>query len=222
MAIFLFYYGRGKIFVPIRSEPDEAIRRSKMTSLKGTETAKNLMKAFAGESQARNRYTFAAEKAKEEGYGYIALVFEDTASNEKVHAEEWMEFLAEEFDLAEGIGIEGEFPVVLGDTKENLKGAAAGEHEEWTEMYPEMAEVAEKEGFKKIAAKFRMVAEVEKFHEERYNKLYDAFVDGSLFKREKEVFWRCRNCGCIIKAKEAPKKCPICEEPQGYFEKIVC
>ncbi len=192
-----------------------------MTSLKGTETAKNLMTAFAGESQARNRYTFAAEQARKDGYGYIALIFEDTAANEKAHAEEWMEALAEDFDVAEGIEIEGEFPVVLGDIKENLKGAALGEHGEWTEMYPQMAEVAEKEGFKTIAMKFRKVAEVEKFHEERYNKLLAALEDGSLFKREKEVFWRCRNCGCIVKSKNAPNKCPVCEEPQGYFEMII-
>lgn len=192
-----------------------------MKSLKGTQTAKNLMQAFAGESQARNRYTYAAEQARKEGYGYIALVFEDTAMNEKAHAKEWMEALQKDFEVADLVEFTADFPVALSDTKGNLKGAAAGEHGEWTEMYPNMADVAEEEGFQAIANKFRRVAEIEKFHENRYNKLLEQLEDGTLLKREKEVFWRCRNCGFIFKGKEAPKKCPVCEEPQGYFEKII-
>ena len=168
----------------------------------GTQTEKNLQTAFAGESQARNKYTYFASVAKKEGYEQIAALFLETADNEKEHAKMWFKELGE-----------------LGDTKENLKAAAAGENYEWTDMYKGFAETAEKEGFKELAVKFKLVAEVEKHHEERYLALLDNVNNLKVFKKDEEVtVWKCRNCGYIFVGKEAPNVCPCCAHPQSFFE----
>ena len=169
--------------------------------LKGTKTEANLWKAFAGESMARNKYTYFAGVAKKAGYEQIAAIFEETALNEKEHAKLWFKELG-------GIG----------DTAANLKAAAAGEHEEWTEMYREMAEDAKAEGFTKLAFLFEGVAKVEKEHEERYLTLLRNLDEGAVFKRGDEYMWKCRNCGHIHFGKEAPQMCPVCAHPQAYFE----
>lgn len=174
--------------------------------LKGSKTEKNLLSAFAGESQARNKYTFYASKAKKEGYEQIAAIFEETANNEKEHAKLW-------FKLLSGGNI--------GSTSENLQDAANGEHYEWTDMYVNMAKTAEEEGFSDIAATMRKVAEIENAHEERYAKLLANIKDGLVFKCGTETVWVCRNCGYIYKGKEAPKVCPACKHPQSYFERRV-
>ena len=170
---------------------------------KDSKTYQNLMAAFAGESQARNKYTYFASKAKKEGYEQIAAIFEETANNEKEHAKMWFKELND-----------GEVP----STVDNLKAAAEGENYEWTDMYKEFAEVAEKEGFKNIAAKFRMVGEIEKHHEERYKKLLKNIEDKVVFSRDGDAIWICRNCGHVVVGKEAPKVCPVCAHPQSYFE----
>ncbi len=170
-------------------------------NLKGSNTEKNLMAAFAGESQARNKYTYYASKAKKDGYEQIAAIFTETAENEKEHAKLW-------FKEFQGIG----------GTFENLIDAAAGEHEEWTNMYNLMADEADKEGFTEIAAKMRGVAAIEKEHEERYLALAAAVKEGRVFKAESGVFWKCRNCGHIHFGEEAPELCPVCAHPQAYFE----
>jgi rubrerythrin len=174
-----------------------------MKDLKGTKTEKNLQEAFAGESQARNKYTYFASKARKDGYEQIAAIFEETANNEKEHAKLWFKYL-------EG----GE----LKDTKSNLEAAAAGENYEWTDMYARMAKEAEEEGFKEIAAKFRMVGAIEKHHEERYKKLVGNLEGGIVFSRDDERIWKCRNCGHIVVGKFAPKVCPVCNHPQSFFE----
>ncbi len=171
--------------------------------LKGSKTEQNLMAAFAGESQARSKYTYYASKAKKDGYEQIAAIFEETANNEKEHAKMW-------FKELHG----GDVPT----TTENLKDAADGENYEWTDMYAEFAKVAEEEGFKAIAAKFRMVAEIEKHHEERYRKLLKNIDDAIVFSRDGEKIWICRNCGHIVIGKDAPKVCPVCAHPQSFFE----
>ena len=171
--------------------------------LKGSKTYENLMTAFAGESQARNKYTYFASKAKKDGYEQIAAIFEETANNEKEHAKMW-------FKELNG----GSVP----DTKANLLAAAEGENYEWTDMYEGFAKTAEEEGFKDIAAKFRMVGEIEKHHEERYRKLLKNIDDEIVFSRDKEAIWICRNCGHIVIGKKAPKVCPVCAHPQSYFE----
>lgn len=171
--------------------------------LKGSRTEKCLMEAFAGESQARNKYTYFASKAKKEGYEQIAALFLETAENEKEHAKMWFKYL-------EG----GE----VKDTIANLEAAANGENAEWTDMYPSFAKIAEEEGFKEIAAKFRLVAAIEKHHEERYKKLLENVKGGKVFVAEDVVVWKCRNCGHIIVGKMAPKICPTCAHPQSYFE----
>ncbi len=172
-----------------------------MKELKGTKTYENLMNAFAGESQARNKYSYYASKAKKDGYVQIAALFEETANNEKEHAKLW-------FKLAHGIGT----------TEENLLDAAAGENYEWTEMYKEMAETAREEGFPEIAAQFEGVAAIEKEHEERYRKLAENIKEGKVFARDEEVVWQCANCGHIYVGKEAPEVCPVCKHPQAYFQ----
>jgi len=183
--------------------------------IKGTETEKNLLKSFAGESQARNRYTFFASMAKKEGYEKIARVFEDTANQEKEHAKRFFSFL-EGGDLE----ITAMFPAgKVCTTLENLKAAAMGEHEEHTELYPHFADVAEKEGFSAIAALWRHVSVAEKHHEERYMELYRELEHG-FFKRDENVTWRCINCGYLHDSSEAPKACPACAHPQAYFEVI--
>ena len=169
--------------------------------LKGSKTEKNLMAAFSGESEARNKYTYFASKAKKDGYEQIGEIFEITAGNEKEHAKIW-------FKLLGGIGT----------TEENLKAAAEGEHYEWTEMYANFAKEAQEEGFNEIAALFRMVANIEKEHDERYQKLLANINDGKVFKREEKVVWICRNCGHVYVGNAAPEICPVCAHPKKYFE----
>jgi rubrerythrin len=183
-------------------------------SLKGTRTEKNLLAAFAGESQARNRYTFFASQAKKEGFEQIAAIFLETADNEKEHAKRFFKFLE-----GGNVEITASFPAgIIGTTKDNLKAAAAGENEEHTKLYPEFAAIAKEEGFPAIAAAFRSIAVVEKHHEARYLKLLKNVEEGKVFKREKIVRWKCRNCGYIHEGKNPPVKCPACEHPESYFE----
>jgi len=182
--------------------------------LKGSKTEKNLLAAFAGESQARNRYTYFASQAKKEGYEQIAAIFQETADNEKEHAKREFKFLQ-----GDEVEITGVFPAgVIGDTAVNLKGAAEGEHYEWTEMYPEFAKEAEEEGFLEIAETFRGIAKAEKQHEKRYLALLKNLNEGKVFKKDNVVLWKCRNCGYIHEGTEAPDKCPACAHPQSYFE----
>ena len=171
--------------------------------LKGSRTEQNLMKAFEGESQARNKYTYYASKAKKDGYEQIAAIFEETAANEKEHAKMWFK------ELHGG---------AIPDTMENLIDAANGENYEWTDMYSEFARVAKEEGFDRIAYLFEGVAAIEKEHEERYRKLIENIEGGLVFSRDGDKIWKCRNCGHIVIGKEAPKMCPICAHPQAYFE----
>ncbi|MBR2500029.1 MAG: rubrerythrin family protein [Clostridia bacterium] len=172
-----------------------------MSNLKGTKTEANLLAAFAGESQARNKYTYYASKAKKEGYVQIANLFEETAANEKEHAKIWFKL------LHDGIA----------DTATNLKDAAAGENYEWTEMYSTFAKEAKEEGFDRIAALFTAVAKIEKEHEERYNALLANLESGAVFERDSEKIWQCGNCGHIHIGKSAPEICPVCEHPKAYF-----
>ena len=169
--------------------------------LKGTKTEKNLLEAFAGESQARNKYTYFASVAKKEGYEQIAAIFEATANNEKEHAKLWFKALGE-----------------LGDTATNLLHAADGENYEWTDMYDRFAKDAEEEGFTALAAQFRMVAAIEKTHEERYRKLLNNVEVQAVFEKSEETIWECRNCGHLIMGKKAPELCPVCKHPKSYFE----
>lgn len=173
--------------------------------LKGSQTEKNLQAAFAGESQARNKYTYFASKARKDGYNQIAAFFEETANNEKEHAKIW-------FKLLNG----GD----LSSTADNLKAAAGGENFEWTQMYPGFAKTAREEGFTKIATLFEMVGEIEKHHEERYLALLKNVKDGLVFSREGDMIWRCSNCGHIVVGKKAPGVCPVCGHPQAYFELV--
>jgi rubrerythrin len=185
-----------------------------MESLKGTKTEQNLLKAFAGESQARMRYDYFAKQARAEGLEYIASIFDETAINEREHAKRF-------FDFLEGgpVEISAAYPAgKVGGTLENLKAAAEGENEEWTELYPQFADVAEEEGFKKIASVFKNIAKVEKAHEERYDKLYKDLEAGRIFEKEEKVIWKCRKCGYLHESAKAPKTCPICLHPQAYFE----
>lgn len=185
-----------------------------MKSVKGTATEKNLLTAFAGESQARNRYTYFASAAKKEGFVLIADMFLETADQEKEHAKRFFKFL-------EGgeLEITGSFPAgKIGTTAENLKEAAGGENYEWTTMYPEFADTAEQEGFKDIANVFRSIMVAEKRHEERYLNLLKMVEEGTSFKRNEAVTWRCRNCGYVVNGKDAPKLCPACAHPQAHFE----
>ena len=185
-----------------------------MKSLKGTRTEKNLLTAFAGESQARNRYTYFASQAKKEGYEQISAIFTETADNEKEHAKRLFKFL-------EGGAVEivAAFPAgKIGTTAENLRAAAAGENYEHTTMYPEFARIAEEEGFPEIAAVFRAIAVAEKQHEKRYLGLLKNIENGTVFKKPKKVVWKCRNCGYVHEGTEAPAQCPACAHPQAYFE----
>jgi len=174
-----------------------------MANLKGTKTGKNLAEAFAGESQARNKYTYFASKAKKDGYEQIAAIFEETAGNEKEHAKLWFKLLCG-----------GEIP----STVENLRVAAAGENGEWTEMYKRMAEEAREEGFYDISFLFESVGKIEKEHEERYLKLLKNIEEGAVFARKEKTVWICRNCGHIVDRESAPEQCPVCNHPQAYFE----
>lgn len=185
-----------------------------MKSLKGTQTEKNLLISFAGESQARNRYTFFASTAKKEGFEQIAAIFLETSEQEKEHAKKFFNYL-------EGgdVEITATYPAgKVGTTAENLLAAANGEHEEWSDAYPHFADVAESEGFANIAATFRKIASVEAQHEKRYRKLLDRIEKDQVFAREEETTWQCRNCGYVHTGKEAPKACPACAHPQAYFE----
>ena len=187
-----------------------------MKSIKGTTTEKNLLTAFAGESQARNRYTFFASQAKKEGFEQIAGIFTETADNEKEHAKRFFKFL--EGGEAQ---ISAAFPAgIVGSTKENLKASADGEQFEHTKMYPEFATVAKDEGFPEVAMAFRAIALVEKAHETRYRKLQRDVEQGTVFKKEKVVRWKCRNCGYIHEGKNPPQKCPACEHPESFFEVV--
>lgn len=186
-------------------------------TLKGTKTANNLMHAFAGESQARNRYTYYASIAKKEGFVQIQNIFLETADQEKEHAKRLMKLLNK--DLAgETLYVEGNFPVLLGTTAENLKAAAAGENEEYTDMYPSFAKTAREEGFEDIATVLDSIAIAEKHHEERYLKLLATLEAGNTFKREAPVVWKCNNCGFVFEGLEAPERCPACDHPQAHFE----
>jgi len=185
-----------------------------MKSLKGTKTEKNLLKAFAGESQARNRYTYFASQAKKEGYEQIAAIFSETADNEKEHAKRFFKFL-------EGgeVEITASYPAgVIADTTANLEAAAAGENLEWTKLYKEAEEIAREEGLKEVADVFMEIAEVEQQHEIRYRKLFKNVKEGKAFKKDTVVKWKCRNCGYVHEGKEAPEKCPACAHPQAYYE----
>ncbi|MDO4984659.1 MAG: rubrerythrin family protein [Prevotella sp.] len=174
-----------------------------MKDLKGTKTEKNLQEAFAGESMARNKYSYWASKAKKDGFVQIAAIFEETANNEKEHAKMW-------FKLLEGGAIKS--------TPENLESAAAGENYEWTDMYARMAQEAREEGFNEIAAKFELVAKVEAEHEARYRKLLDNVKKERVFSKDNDVIWQCSNCGHIVIGKKAPQVCPVCDHPQAYFQ----
>lgn len=183
-------------------------------SIKGTRTEKNLGISFAGESQARMRYTYFASAAKKEGYEQIAAIFTETADQEKEHAKKMFKWL-------EGgcVEITASYPAgVIGKTLDNLKAAAAGEYEEWSTDYPKFAEIADEEGFPEIAEMYRQIAVAEKGHEERYQAFVKNIEEGKVFKKDEEVVWQCRNCGYVLKGKEAPEKCPACAHPQAYFE----
>jgi rubrerythrin len=202
------------LLVARRSDIQEGGR---IVNLKGSKTEKNLLTAFAGESQARNRYTYFASQAKKDGYVQMSAIFEETAAQEKEHAERLFKFL-------EGgeVEISGAFPAgVIGPTLDNLKAAAAGENYEWTDMYPTFAKVAKEEGFNDIADVFSNIAVAEKFHEKRYLALAANIEGGRVFKRPGKVVWRCRNCGYLHEGPEAPDDCPACAHPKAYYE-LLC
>lgn len=186
-------------------------------AIKGTKTEKNLLASFAGESQARNRYTYFASVARKAGYEQIAAIFLETADNEKEHAKRF-------FKLLEGgdVEITVSYPAgVIGDTAANLQAAAAGENLEWTKLYKQAEEVARQEGFEEVARQFKEIAEVEEQHEIRYRKLLNNVKEGKVFKKDKVVKWKCRNCGYVHEGKEPPEECPACAHPQGYYE-LLC
>lgn len=185
--------------------------------LKGTDTAENLMRGFAGESQARNRYTYYASVAKKEGYIQISNIFTETAGNELAHAKVFFKFLNEQLN-GDSVEINAGYPVGLGDTKANLLSGVNGETEEWTEVYPSFGNVAEKEGFPEIALAFRKVAEIEKHHAERFKLLLTSLENNTIYHRDSPVKWICSNCGYIYEGTDAPKICPVCKHPQGYYE----
>jgi rubrerythrin len=185
-----------------------------MKSLKGTQTEKNLLAAFAGESQARNRYTYYASKAKKEGYEQIAALFTETADNEKEHAEVFFKHLqGGEVEIVAG------YPAgKIGTTEKNLLAAAEGEKMEWGTLYPDFAQTAKDEGFPEVAASFETIGEVEAYHEKRYRKLLENVKQGHVFKKAKPIKWKCRNCGYVHEGSEAPDSCPACKHPKGYYE----
>lgn len=185
-----------------------------MITLQGSKTEQNLLKAFAGESQARMRYDYFAKQAKKEGLEQISAIFEETMLNEREHAKRFFKFLE-----GRPVEITATYPAgKIGTTLENLKAAADGEKEEWTELYPESARIAEEEGFKEIASAFKLISRVEKAHEERYRTLYKNLEEGKVFERDGVVVWKCRNCGYLHEGKKAPQMCPACLHPQAYFE----
>jgi rubrerythrin len=190
------------------------MRGGKIMEFKVSKTEKNLLAAFAGESQARNRYTYFASAAKKEGYEQISAIFLETAENEKEHAKLF-------FSLLKGGDVEivAAYPAgVVGNTAENLKAAAAGENLEWTKLYQDFAEVAKKEGLNEVYETFTQVAKVEKFHEARYLNLLKSVKEGKVFKKDSSVKWHCRNCGYVFEGKDVPDKCPVCKHPRAYFE----
>ncbi len=181
---------------------------------KGSQTEKNLLAAFAGESQARNRYTFFASVAKKEGYEQIGAIFEETAGNEKEHAQLFFNHLKGGM-----VEITASYPAgIIASTADHLKAAAEGEKLEWGTLYPNFGDIAEKEGFKDVATTFRMVAKVEVYHERRYNKLLESLQQGKVFKKDQPIKWKCRNCGYVFEGAMVPDKCPVCAHPQAYFE----
>lgn len=185
-----------------------------MESIAGSQTEKNLLKAFAGESQARNRYDYFAKVAQKEGLEQIAAFFMETADNERSHAKQFFKQLKGSM-----VEITATYPAgKIGTTLENLKASADGENEEWSELYPEFARIADEEGFKRIALLFRSIAKIEKAHEARYRKLYQNLEEGKVFEREGKVVWKCRVCGFLHESTKPPLKCPVCEHPQAYFE----
>ncbi len=189
-----------------------------MKDLKGTRTSENLMKSFAGESQARMRYTYYASTAMKEGYRQISNIFMETADNEKEHAKLFYKHL-----LAGGLQdamqeIRASYPIAFADTLKNLEAAANGEKEEWSDLYPAFAETADQEGFPEVARTFKHVSMVEKRHETRYRKLHDALEQHKLFVKDGKVFWKCLECGYIVEASRAPERCPVCDHPKGHFE----
>jgi rubrerythrin len=191
-----------------------------MKSLEGSKTLENLMKAFAGESQARNRYTYSASVANKEGYKQISRIFIETADNEKEHAKRFFKLALAglEGKTPKMVDINATYPVVLGDTLENLKASAAGENEEWTELYPEFAKVADEEGYPEVAAAFKNIATAEKAHEARYAKLVANIENGEVFKKSSSIKWKCGNCGYVHEGTEAIDICPACLHPQAHFE----
>jgi rubrerythrin len=189
-------------------------RRLIVLELKGSQTEHNLMAAFAGESQARTRYAFFGNVAKKEGYEQISAIFQETADNEKEHAELFFKHLKGGM-----VEITADYPAgVIGSTMENLKAAAEGEKIEWGTLYPNFAKVAEKEGFKDVARTFRMVAKVENYHERRYRKLLANVEQGKVFKKDSRTMWKCRNCGYVVEGTQAPEKCPVCQHARSYYE----
>ena len=194
-----------------------------MKELKGTKTCENLLKAFAGESQARNRYTYYASAARKEGYRQMEAIFLETAENEKEHAKVFFKHLLEGLkkELPTMVEINAAYPVAKGSTLDNLKAAAAGENEEWTVLYKNFAEIADEEGFPEVARSFRNIALVEKRHEARYLKLAANIEEGKVFKKEGKVQWKCGNCGYIHEGEKAPSECPACNHPQEHFEVFV-
>ena len=192
-----------------------------MKSLKGTKTAENLMKSFAGECQARTRYTYYASIAKKQGYVQIPNIFMETAEQEKEHAKRFYKLLKEDFS-DESIEIQSSYPVSFHqETAKNLKAAAEGENEEWTELYPAFAKIAKEEGFEEIAEIYNRISEVESRHERRYKKLLENIENNTVFKKSESVLWKCNNCGYIYEGEEAPSLCPACQHPQGYFEVFI-
>lgn len=189
-----------------------------MAELKGSQTAVNLLKSFAGESQANMRYTMAAKQAKNDGFVQIQNIFEETARNEREHAKRFYKYLVEAYGSGEGIEIDAEYPVAFHTTEENLQAAVNGELEEADDLYPEFADIADKEGFPEIASHWRQIGKVEDCHAKRFKKLLENVKNNRVFQREEKVYWKCNNCGYICFSKEAPKKCPACDHPQSFFE----
>lgn len=187
-------------------------------NLKGTKTALNLMVSFAGESQASMRYKYYAKAAKKEGYVQISNIFEETGHNEDQHAKRFFRFLNEGGLKDEAVNVNWDYPVLLGDTKENLRKSIEGEHEEASKMYPDFAEIAKEEGFDEIARVWIEISEVEEAHETRYQKLLNNIEEGKVFEKDEVVRWKCNNCGYIHEGKSAPEVCPACDHPQGHFE----
>lgn len=191
-----------------------------MKSLTGSQTLENLMRAFAGESQARNRYTMYASIAGKEGFAQIEALFLETAENERMHAKIFFKLLVDghQGNLPASVPVNAEYPVALGNTLENLKAAAAGEHDEWSNAYPEFGRIAAEEGFPEVSAAFKLITKIEGHHEERFLKLADNVANDKVFKKDGKVYWICRICGHIHEGTAAPEKCPTCQHPKAFFE----